>query len=357
MGVEVAVKEYFPKNVARRTTGIVVNVSSEEDKDKFLQGKDRFLNEARNLAQFNGNQGIVTIYDYFEENYTAYIVMEYLKGQNISQYMKYLNGIPDYSFTAYIADKICDILQKIHEEGIIHRDLSPDNIFLCEDGEVKLIDFGAVARRNDSVIDTQVLVVILKPGYTPAEQYNTSGNIGPWSDIYALGATLYKMTTGNVPQESILRQNRDDVVPPHTLNPAIPYEFSMAIMQALNIDLEKRFSSAQDFKNALFQNATPSQELQITEYNVAPVYDAAIVNGMGSGVLTGTSVLMSSDNYFGTDVLAQTGGLYGYLNSPYYSANKKKAKMDDGTKFIIGSIITLASILVVALVILLIIMF
>ncbi len=350
LGVEVAVKEYFPKNVARRITGTTISVATEKDKDKFLQGKERFLNEARNLAQFNGIQGIVNIYDYFEENYTAYIIMEFLKGQNISQYMKYLGGIPEYSFTAYVADKICNILSTVHEKGIIHRDLSPDNIFICENGDVKLIDFGAVARRNDSVIDTQVLVVILKPGYTPKEQYNTSGNIGPWSDVYALGATLYKMTTGMVPQESILRENRDEVVPPHTINPSIPYEFSMAIMKALSIDAESRFANVNDFKNALFYENTPSKKLELTEYSVAPVYDTAIINGMDSGVLTSTSVLMPSGNYFETDVLSNTGGLYGYYSSQLSKKNTKE--VNDGVRFIILCIVGLASLLVIALILL-----
>ncbi len=356
LNVEVAVKEYFPKNVAKRYSGELVSVSNENDRESFTTGKERFLHEARNLAQFNGNPGIVTIYDYFEENATAYIVMEYLKGQNISQYMKYIGGVPEYTFTAYIADRICDVLTQVHNQGIVHRDLSPDNIFLCENGDVKLIDFGAVAKRNDSVINTQVLEVILKPGYTPVEQYNTRGSIGAWTDVYALAATLYKMTTGNVPQESILRSNRDDVVPPHTLNSTIPYEFSMAIMQGLSVDPADRYSTISDFKSALFGQSTPSQQLERTGYNVAPVYDQATINGMNPGVLTSTSVLMQSDNYFETDVLSLTGGLYGYVENgnynPFMNIPNPVAKDVGGNKLLEITITSLFILLVIALIIL-----
>ena len=356
LGVEIAVKEYFPKSVAKRHSGEVVTVSTESDKESFVQGKERFLNEARHLAQFNGNPGIVTIYDYFEENNTAYIVMEYLKGQNISQYMKYIGGIPDFTFTAYVADRICDVLDQVHAKGIVHRDLSPDNIFLCENGEVKLIDFGAVARRNDSVINTQVLEVILKPGYTPIEQYNTRGAIGAWTDVYALGATLYKMTTGIVPQESILRPNRDDVVPPHTLNSSIPYEFSMAIMQALSIDTSQRYSTIEDFKAALFGQSTPSQELERAGYEVAPVYGQAKINGMNTGVLTSTSVLMQDQEYYDTTVLMNTGGLYGYVENgnynPFLSTPAAETKTDDTKKKIDTAIILLSGLLVFAIILL-----
>lgn len=358
LGVEVAVKEYFPKSVAKRYYGEVVSVATEADRESFSQGKDRFLNEARHLAQFNGNPGIVNIYDYFDENNTAYIVMEFLKGQNISQYMKYIGGIPDYTFTAYIADRICDILSQVHERGIVHRDLSPDNIFLCENGEVKLIDFGAVAKRNDSVINTEVLEVILKPGYTPVEQYNTRGAIGAWTDVYALAATLYKMTTGIVPQEAILRANRDAVIPPHMVNSNIPLEFSMAIMQALSIEPNERYSNMVDFKAALFGQNTPSQELERTDYEVAPVYDQAKLNGMNSGVLTSTSVLMSTDNYYDTTVLMQTGGLYGYVEkgqyNPYIKTNNQQVNNTGNNKLFEIAVIALFILLVIAIIILII---
>ncbi|MBO5608969.1 MAG: serine/threonine protein kinase [Eubacterium sp.] len=319
LGVDVAIKEYFPKYVAMRYSGEFVSVASKTEEETFERGKERFLNEARNLAKFNGDPGIVTIYDYFEENNTAYIVMEYLKGQNISQYMKYIGTIPDYDFTAYIADRICDILYQVHERGIVHRDLSPDNIFLCENGEVKLIDFGAVAKRNDSVINTQTLGIILKPGYTPIEQYDTSGYISAWSDIYALGATLYKMTTGEVPQESIKRKLKDEVVAPHVLNPKIPYTFSMAIMKAMSVDSRNRYTNMKEFKEALFSQSSPSQQLVREGYEVSPIYDQAKLNGMDVGVLTSTSVLMETGDYMETSVLPQTGGLYGYLEKGQFN--------------------------------------
>ncbi len=348
LGVEVAVKEYFPKNIVSRYEGESVTVEPGENHEKYLQGKIRFLKEARNLAKFNGNPGIVTIYDFFDENNTAYIIMEYLKGQNIGQYMKYIGGIPEYTFTAYVADKICDVLDQIHKQGIVHRDLSPDNIFLCEDGDVKLIDFGAVAKRND--VNKESIEVILKPGYAPPEQYDKNGSIGNWTDIYALGATLYKMTTGKVPQESIVRQNNDNLVSPIQLNSEIPMVFSDAIMQALNLDANYRFSNASDFKAALFTNNTASQELQRTEYEVSNVYDQAKMNGMASGILTSTSVLTST-GYVGSDILAQTGGLYGYVNAYDSSLNNDLIyPQEKGSKYIGYLLVGLVSLLVLVLI-------
>ena len=355
LGVEVAVKEYFPKYVATRYSGERVYVASKTEEDTFERGKERFLIEARNLAKFNGDPGIVTIYDYFEDNNTAYIVMEYLKGQNISQYMKYIGTIPEYDFTAYIADRICDILFQVHEKGIVHRDLSPDNIFLCENGEVKLIDFGAVAKRNDSVINTETLEIILKPGYTPIEQYDTSGYISAWTDVYALGATLYKMTTGKVPQESTKRKIKDEVVAPHILNPKIPYAFSIAIMKAMSIDARDRYPNMREFKADLFSQNTPSQELVRAGYDISPVYDQAKMGGMNVGVLTSTSVLMQSGEYMETDVLPQTGGLYGYLDSGQFNTFRTVSKpsapsSDKSFKIMVTALFSLLVVAIIALI-------
>ena len=292
----VAIKEFFPKGIVYRPSGLNVILFDDSMLTKYNQGKERFLSEARMLSEFSDNPGIVSIYDYFEGNGTAYIVMEYLRGQNLSQYIKYIGSVPDFGFTSYIAGCTCDILYQVHLKGIIHRDLSLDNIFLCENGEIKLIDFGAAIKRNTYVENRNSGYIVVKQGYTPVEQYFEDGDIGVWTDIYALGATLYKLTTGRIPVESIERQKEDSLVPPHLINPNIPVNFSNAIMKALSIRSEDRFPDVLFMKQALFSGEVfPAQYNETDNYAVADAYQEAKINGMDSGMLAGTSVLVESD--------------------------------------------------------------
>ena len=248
LGVEVAIKEYFPHGIASRAEGNTVTVFTERDAATFEKGKRRFLEEARALAQFNKKQGIVSVYDFFEEFSTAYIVMEYLNGQNLREYRKSHGAPLDFPFVAYVAETMCDTLYEVHKKKIIHRDVSPDNIFLCDDGMVKLIDFGAL---NQLMKPVDTVTVILKTGYAPVEQYYRDGIQGSWTDIYGLGATLYNLLTGIVPPESVGRMVNDTLACPHLYNPEIPKNFSFAIMRAMEIKQEDRFADMQEFKQAL----------------------------------------------------------------------------------------------------------
>lgn len=244
----VALKEYFPSGVANRIPGskeVILYVGKRTE--EFRQGYTRFLNEARNMIQFQSVPNVVQVREYFEENGTAYIVMEYLRGHTLKTEIERAPLTWERAVT--IGAVICGALTALHRKGIVHRDVSPDNIFLCDDGRIKLIDFGA-ARVS---MQQTPLTVVFKDCFTPPEQYSRSAHQGPQTDIYALGATLYTAMLGKKPESALNRWPTDHLKTPHTLKPEIPEPVSNAVMQALALEPELRFSSAEEFSRALLQ--------------------------------------------------------------------------------------------------------
>jgi serine/threonine protein kinase len=265
---QIAIKEYYPVGLAARSEDkISVSVLPAGEKATFERGKERFLKEARSLAKFNNNPGTVTIYDFFEQNGTAYITMEYLDGCNMSEYIESEDASVSLDMIMDITDAICDVLSAVHSNGVIHRDISPENIFAEANGTYKLIDFGAAKQQISD--EQSSLTVILKHDYAPLEQFSQKGNVGPWTDIYSLGASLYKILTGVTPKESIQRIMHDDIVDARKLRPDIPEYVSDAIMKAMAIQITDRFTSALDFKNAMHgegkeKNAEKSDKGDVT---------------------------------------------------------------------------------------------
>ena len=244
----VALKEYFPSGVANRIPGskeVILYAGTRTE--EFRQGYTRFLNEARNMIQFQSVPNVVQVREYFEENGTAYIVMEYLRGHTLKTEIERAPLTWERAVT--IGAVICGALTALHRKGIVHRDVSPDNIFLCDDGRIKLIDFGA-ARVS---MQQTPLTVVFKDCFTPPEQYSRSAHQGPQTDIYALGATLYTAMLGKKPESALNRWPTDHLKAPHTLKPEIPEPVSNAVMQALALEPELRFSSAEEFSRALLQ--------------------------------------------------------------------------------------------------------
>ncbi len=207
-GRRVAIKEYFIRDYAVRSPG--QTVISPLHKSYFDKGRTAFYNEATLLHKFNYVPGIVKVEEYFRENNTEYYVMEYLDGQNLEQYFSLLPpygpaGNDRYYKERRVIEIAMDVLRslnELHGQNIYHRDIAPDNI-LVTGGRVKLIDFGTAREKTGSV--TKSLSVILKRGYAPHEQYSRRGNQGPWTDIYALGATMYRLLTGRLPPDGLDR--------------------------------------------------------------------------------------------------------------------------------------------------------
>lgn len=246
----VAIKEFFVSRLMTRAEGERDIIVTRKSQEEFGYRRDRFLAEARNMAKFSSHPNIPHVYEYFEENNTAYIVMELLEGMTLSEFLAEKGGRLEPELAVSIACELGEAVKALHGEGIIHRDIAPDNVFLCygEDLKVKLMDLGA-ARLED--VSDEVIDIILKPGYSPPEQYDNSSSIGPWTDIYALGATLYMMLTGVKPEESTNRKITDSVRYPRELNEEIPENISNTVMKAMALEKHLRFSKTDDFLKAL----------------------------------------------------------------------------------------------------------
>ena len=233
----VAIKEYYPSGAANRSVSLTVYPTAEGNGNPFETGKERFLKEARVLSGFIEDSSIVTLRDYFEENGTAYIVMEYLDGEDLSHY-----AVRHGKFTF---DEALDLLEpamlaldKVHKKGLIHRDISPSNLMVLSDGRIKVLDFGAA--RLQSVNGELSLSVMLKPGYAPIEQYSTHGEQGPWTDVYAMSATFYRLITGKAPTSATDRTCGSAVELPSALGVKITPAQEGALMHGLALQSADR---------------------------------------------------------------------------------------------------------------------
>ncbi len=248
----VAIKEYFPSSlVNREEDNIHVRLYSDKGKDEYEKGLERFMDEARSTAKFSKHPNIVNVFEYFEENGTAYIVMEYLEGLSLKNYIRENGDCIDYETAINISLSVIEALRSIHKEKILHRDISPDNIFICIPDKIKVIDFGA-ARISDEEQE-RTRSIVLKPGYAPPEQYRSKSKQGPWTDIYALGATLYHMVTGFAPEESSNREAGTVIKEPKEINLDIPDFLNNTIMMAMSINPELRFQNVDQMEEALLE--------------------------------------------------------------------------------------------------------
>lgn len=264
---KIAVKEYLPSEFATRMLHkeeILVS-NSGKSLQLFERGRDRFLQEARKLAQLGDVDGIVHIFDSFEANNTAYIVMEYLDGETLEDHLQRVGTLPEEQALEMIVP-ILKTLDEVHSHGILHRDIAPDNIFLVpgEDGRlhVKLIDFGA--SRFAATTHSKSVTMLIKPGYSSAEQYQSNGEQGTFTDVYSVGAVLYRMLTGQVPADAFERRTqvqngkRDPLKEPSDICRDISEVVENAVMNALSIRAEDRTPTAGEFLAEL-QSDTPAK--------------------------------------------------------------------------------------------------
>lgn len=248
----VAIKEYYPAGYVTRETaaGNTVMPFSGEKRELYEEGKQKFIKEARAMGKLAGQRGIVAVRDYFEENNTAYIVMEYLSGITLKTYLKQNEGVLSPQETLQLIKPVVKSLALVHAQGLIHRDISPDNIMVLAENQVKLLDFGA--SRSVSINGEKSLSVLLKPGYAPEEQYRTRGEQGPWSDIYALCATCYRCITGHVPIEAMERMREDGLKPPSALGIPMDKDVERALMRGLAVFKENRIQDARELYTAWY---------------------------------------------------------------------------------------------------------
>uniref|UniRef100_UPI003FF00EC2 serine/threonine protein kinase n=1 Tax=Anaerobutyricum hallii TaxID=39488 RepID=UPI003FF00EC2 len=248
---KVAIKEFFPQGIVTRNTEYedTVTVTYVEEKADYEKGKERFLKEARTMAKFSKNEGIVKVLDFFEINNTAYIVMEYLEGITLKQYIRENQRITLEELVRLLVPLI-ESLDEIHSQGMIHRDISPDNIMVLPDGRIKLMDFGAA--RDYTKFGEKTLSIVLKPGYAPPEQYQTHGIQGPWTDIYALCATMYKCITGETPPDAIDRVIDDHLKKISEFGITIPPQVESVIIKGMSVSAKDRYQDIKDFCEDLY---------------------------------------------------------------------------------------------------------
>lgn len=250
LNLKVAVKEYYPDGFVTRDckkSPAVTYTASSSAKPYIEKGMHRFLDEARVLARFSGEYGIVDVRDYFEENNTAYIVMEFLDGRDLKELIQEKGRLPA-EYAVRLLLPVMESLEKIHRQGLIHRDISPDNIRMVGD-KLKLLDFGAA--RDFSYEGNKTMTVMLKRGYAPIEQYGEVDTQGPWTDVYALCATLYLCITEKKPADALIRWDRDPLQKPSQLGIAISPALENVIMKGLSVAARDRYQSMHELVDAL----------------------------------------------------------------------------------------------------------
>lgn len=251
--VPVAVKEYYPSDIVNRDVirGTDLNVYADENKAEYDKKLKKFIEEARCLARFSSLDGIVSVQDFFYANNTAYIIMKYVEGASIKNYVK-TKGKMEGQEVLNLMKPILMSLYKIHGTGLMHRDISPDNILFCEEEKLVLIDFGS-ARVQDA-IEQRSMTVLFKRGFSPEEQYRPRGKQGAWSDIYAICATMYFMLTGKVPLDAIERM-AGEVIKPLTDMPEvnIPIKAKEAIMKGMSVRAEDRYQDVSELMADIYE--------------------------------------------------------------------------------------------------------
>ena len=274
----VCIKEYFPNHAVSRdcTVSTQVHCHTEQGAAAYRASKERFLREGKILAQFREIPEIVSIYGFFEENDTVYIVMEYIKGMDLAHYVYHKGGRLSADETFRILKPVMEALAQVHRAELVHRDIAPDNIMLHPRGGAKLLDFGAARMVENADVERGLdrsTEAIVKHGFAPMEQYQTRGNLGPWTDVYAMCATVYYCLTGQIPPEATTRMMGEaefswQNVPGLTQRQRYALERGMAVLP------RDRYASMEELLDGLFGSAPIAQTTPQPALAQTPVYRA-----------------------------------------------------------------------------------
>ncbi|MBD5132826.1 MAG: serine/threonine protein kinase [Clostridiales bacterium] len=252
----VAIKEFFPKGYTKRAPrATAVEVDGPDNARAFNYWLTAFIQEAKVLTSIKHLDGIVSIYDFFLTNNTAYIAMEYLNGMSLHHFINGRGGRLSMSETLNIMRPVLETMLRLHQHGVIHKDISPENIQIVDNKAIKLIDFGAASIYTQNV---QKPFFVLKKGYSPLELYTQGGSQGPWTDIYELGATIYTCLVGNPPPEATERRLNDRIVPPSMLNVKIQPVREKSLLKALSIYPKDRYSNIAAFQQMFYGEFMPN---------------------------------------------------------------------------------------------------
>ena len=261
--LRVAVKEYFPSSWVTRNSAVSLSVTSYDGVAGrgFDQGRERFIREARTMARMDKTPQIVGVRDFFQENNTAYIVMEFVEGTTFKELVAQRGGRLPARELLSMVEPLFGALNAMHKQGLIHRDISPDNLML-ENGQVKLLDFGCA---RESTHGDETMTIVLKQGYSPVEQYQHKGQ-GPWTDVYSLAATMYYCITGKTPAQALDRICDDELVPPRKLGAELTEQEELALLYGMGLQPSRRFRSIQEFHAALYEGAP----VPLTSHSLRP---------------------------------------------------------------------------------------
>ena len=300
LDITVAIKELFPSNMVTRTISNVTTSTSvmcTDDPKNLSMVREKFVKEARTIARLQehaGAGGIVQVKDLFEENNTAYLVMEYLHGETLKQYLEKYGNIECPQLLRMLRP-VMESLHNIHQADIIHRDISPDNIMVMSTAEsrqsggtplLKLLDFGNVKIQDASYDGSKSVIMAVKKGYSPIEQYSSEGQIGPWTDVYAMCATIYRCLTGKLPPEPTALAG-GSITPPSQLGIRIPSSTEKALMKGLALNFHERTQNMGELIAGLYENPKasaiapdPSYEPARKKKSIVPV----VIGGL-AGIL------------------------------------------------------------------------
>ncbi len=204
------------------------------------KGKKDFIREARRMSELFSVDTIVKVLDYFEEDQRSYLVMEYIRGVNLSDYLERLDVPMSWQEAWEMLKPVMSAMEKVHKKGLIHRDLNPSNLIITENGNLKIIDFGASRSFEDY---EKTMTILVKKGYTPPEQYQKEKYQGPWTDVYAICATLYEMITGVKPDSCVDRMKKDTLYLPSSYGAEITPEEEQVLIRGLELDYKKRIQN------------------------------------------------------------------------------------------------------------------
>ena len=271
LDITVAIKELFPSNMVTRTVSDITTSTSvmcTDDPRNLSLVREKFVKEARTIARLQehaGAGGIVQVRDLFEENNTAYLVMEYLQGETLKQYLEKYGNIECPQLLRMLRP-VMESLNSIHKADIIHRDISPDNIMVMSTAEsrqsggtplLKLLDFGNVKIQDASYDGSKSVIMAVKKGYSPIEQYSSEGQIGPWTDVYAMCATIYRCLTGKLPPEPTALAG-GSITPPSQLGVKIPASTEKALMKGMALNFHERTQNMEELIAGLYENPRAS---------------------------------------------------------------------------------------------------
>ncbi|PTU32571.1 serine/threonine protein kinase [Stenotrophobium rhamnosiphilum] len=257
----VAVKEYLPRDkVARDPVSLQMNVHVPDQVAHFNFGLDQFLSEARMIAKFD-HPNIVRVRNFFRAYGTAYLVMDYYEGRSLGDYLASLEHPVEPTAAVQMMLSVLDGLQFVHDRGVLHRDVKPHNIYMTSTGRVILLDFGAA--RQAAGISVDSISVVLSEGYAPLEQYQKNSPQGPWTDIYGVAATLYRMLKGGPPAVALDRLGAD----PLDADFELPERLAVVLRKALALRPHERYTSALEFKQALMSalDITDQKHAHVTQ--------------------------------------------------------------------------------------------